>query len=221
MNNWSDYERFLKPVHLEGKAVTLTIVKATEEETHPQKGKTTTSPVLWFREKPFGLILSPTNRATLIALYGDAIAGCIGKPITVQAVSVKVAGNDKQPIRILKQRPAAPSIEPATGEIVPPSWVVPPQGATPEAVYEQAHGPEWVGNLGEAPGELDAHFGGPKLTATTAQTSPDFCTRHSVVMTETSPKTGLPFHRITEDSKVGFCNGVETKFGNGHAAGGK
>lgn len=130
MNNWSDYETFLKPVHLKGQAVTLTIVKASEEETHPQRGKTVTSPVLWFKELPFGLILSPTNRATLIALYGDAIAGCLGKPITVQAVAMKVAGNDKQPIRILKQRPAAAHVDTATGEIV--------QSAAPAVVQPAA-----------------------------------------------------------------------------------
>ncbi len=119
-NNWSDYERFLKPVHLKGQAVTLTIVKMTEEETHPQRGKSVSSPVLWFRELPFGLIVSPTNRQTLIALYGDKVADCIGKPITVQSVAVKVAGNDRQPLRILKQRPSAPHIETTTGEIVDP-----------------------------------------------------------------------------------------------------
>lgn len=141
--NWSDYERFLKPVHLDGQAVTLTIVKATEEETHPQKGKTVVSPVLWFRENPFGLILSPTNRATLIALYGDAIAGCLGKPITLQAVAVKVAGNDKQPIRILRQRPAAPHVETDTGEMVDSPLPIPDSHSS----------------------ELDEHFGSPKLTA--------------------------------------------------------
>lgn len=119
--NWSDYEMYLKPVHLKGQAITLTIVKATEEETHPQRGKSVISPVLWFREIPFGLILSPTNRQTLIILYGDSIAGCIGKPIVVKAVKETVAGRAKEPIRIQNVRPNAPTIEPATGEIVTPT----------------------------------------------------------------------------------------------------
>lgn len=169
--NWSDYERFLKPVHLNGKAVTLTIVKATEEETHPQKGKAVSSPVLWFREKPFGLILSPTNRATLIALYGDPITNCIGKPITVHAVAMKVGGNDKQPIRILNKRPAAPSIDVATGEIVPPaaSGVVTlaagDAATTPAPSLEEPRGPDWPAGLGDEQSELDAHFGTSKITA--------------------------------------------------------
>lgn len=129
--NWSDYERFLKPVHLKGQSVTLTIVKATEEETHPQKGKTVLSPVIWFREIPFGLILSPTNRQTLIGLYGDRVSDCLGKPIVVKAVKEKVAGRDKEPIRIQNMRPNAPKIEVETGEIVePPVQSVPSDPAT-------------------------------------------------------------------------------------------
>ncbi len=151
--NWSDYERFLKPAHLKGQAVTLTIVKATEEETHPQKGKATLSPVLWFREVPFGLILSPTNRQTLTALYGDAIQDCIGKPIAVQAVSVKVAGSDKQPIRILRQRPNAPHVEPATGEIIEPPPVTYPTHE--ERVIPQTP----TSNSNSPASELDASLG--------------------------------------------------------------
>lgn len=161
-SNWSDYEVFMKPVHLKGQAVTLTITKATEEETHPQRGKTVLSPVLWFRELPFGLILSPTNRTTLIGLYGDRVQDCIGKPIVVKAVKEKVAGRDKEPIRIQPTRPNAPKIEPSTGEIVePPAAVgVPsPMGevgasAPGEGLPAQAVAPASVGES-----ELDKHFG--------------------------------------------------------------
>lgn len=163
--NWSDYEVFLKPVHLKGQPITLTIVKAVEEETHPQKGKTVMSPVLYFRELPFGLILSPTNRQTLIALYGDRVADCVGKPITVQAVAMKVAGNDKQPIRILKQRPAATSIVPATGEIVEPSSAA----EQPEPVGNDLPLPvgegKGEGGRGEGGSELDKYFGPNPRTA--------------------------------------------------------
>lgn len=155
-NNWSDYERYLKPIHLKGQPVTLTIVKAVEEETHPQKGKTVMSPVLYFRELPFGLILSPTNRQTLIALYGDRVADCVGKPITVQAVAMKVAGNDKQPIRIMKQRPNAPAIVPATGEIVEPASVT----EHPSPVGESGAAAQ-----GEGGSELDKYFGPNPRTA--------------------------------------------------------
>lgn len=163
MPNWSDYERYLKPIHLKGQPVTLTIVKAVEEETHPQKGKTVMSPVLYFRELPFGLILSPTNRQTLIALYGDRVADCVGKPITVQAVAMKVAGNDKQPIRIMKQRPAAPAIVPATGEIVEPASVT----EQPSPMGNDLHLPQGEGR-GEGGSELDKYLG-PRVPDTTLQ----------------------------------------------------
>lgn len=120
MKNWSDYETFLKPVHLKNAERVLTITRITEEDTHPQPGKTVKSPVIWFKELPQGLILSPTNRQTLISLYGDDVQACVGKPIAVKAISVRVGGKDKQPIRIQSNRPVAPRVEPSTGEIVEP-----------------------------------------------------------------------------------------------------
>lgn len=150
--NWSDYEVFMKPVHLKGQAVTLTIVKTTEEKTHPQRGKEVISPVLWFRELPFGLILSPTNRATLIALYGDRVQDCIGKPISVKAVKEQVAGRDKEPIRIQAVRPNAPRVEVETGEIVPPA-----SSGSVEPVPSPVGEGQGDGKGGGS--ELDKHFG--------------------------------------------------------------
>lgn len=144
--NWSDYEVYLKPIHLKGKTVTLTIVRAVEEDTHPKGGAVVKAPVLYFRELPFGLILSPTNRQTLAALYGDAVSECIGKPIAVQSVAVRVGNLQKTPIRILNQRPAAPRVEPATGEIVEPASVT--ERAADTAVMDET-----------PTSELDKHFG--------------------------------------------------------------
>lgn len=162
-DNLSDYERYLKPVHLKGKEVTLTITRFTEEETHPQRGQAKTALVAWFRELPFGLILSPTNRQTLMEA-GDSIAGWIGKPITVKSVPIgKVGPVQRSPIRIVNTRPAAPSVNPATGEIVSPS---PSQGEG-EAPVTYPEQPEHliVTGLAPEPSELDAHFGTPKITA--------------------------------------------------------
>lgn len=207
-HNWSDYEMFLKPIHLKSAERVLTITRISEEDTHPQPGKTVKSPVLWFKELPFGLILSPTNRQTLIELFGDEVNACLGKPIAVKAVAMKVGGRDKQPIRIQKRRPAAPHVETSTGEI---------REAAPaaEGVTYPEH-PETI--ITEPPrSELDAHFGTQKITAGAP------CTLHNVKMGEISKKTSLPYHRLTtEDGLVGFCNGSEVKFaGNGHAAAGK
>lgn len=161
--NWSDYEKFLKPVHLKGEPRTLTITRITEEETHPRPGETVRSPVLWFKEVPFGLILSPTNRQTLIALYGDEKNACIGKPIVVKAIDMKVGGRDKQPLRIQKQRPNAPQIDPATGEIhaVLPPVVEPPapQAAETNASIVYPQQPERMIEEPKRGSELDAFFG--------------------------------------------------------------
>lgn len=155
-DTWSSYERFMKPIHLKGQSVTLTIIKASEEETHPQKGKTVKAPVLWFREMPFGLILSPTNRATLIALYGDRVADCIGKPISVKAVKEQVAGRDKEPIRIQAVRPNAPKVEPGTGEIVEPVTRASEAGTPPSEPERKPDEPPVS--------ELDKHFGPRTVT---------------------------------------------------------
>ena len=162
--NWSDYEVYLKPIHLKGKTVTLTIVRAVEEDTHPKGGAVVKAPVLYFRELPFGLILSPTNRQTLAALYGDAVSECIGKPIAVQSVAVRVGNLQKTPIRILNQRPAAPRVEPAPGEIVEPASVT----EQPSPVGNDLPLPVGEGRgegRGEGGSELDKYFGPNPRTA--------------------------------------------------------
>lgn len=187
--NWSDYEQYLKPYHLKGKAHTLTIASITEEETHPQGGKARIAPVVWFKEHPFsqwGFVLSPTNRHTLIEIYGDPINDSIGKTITIKSISIgKVAGKEQAPIRISSRRPAtassrpdqeisdqlkAPTIdEPArpdvdreTGEIFDT-----PTNPTDETTY-----PEQPERLQvESQSELEQHFG-PSQTAE-ASTWPD------------------------------------------------
>lgn len=149
--NWSDYELYLKPIHLKGKTVTLTILRAVEEDTHPKGGAVVKAPVLYFRELPFGLILSPTNRQTLAALYGDQVSDCIGKPIAVQSVSVRVGNMNKTPIRILNQRPNAPAIVPATGEIVSQDTAPVEQPDTPASELDKHFGPRTVEPLIEWP----------------------------------------------------------------------
>jgi hypothetical protein len=216
MNNWSDYEMYLKPVHLKGQSVTLTIIKATEEETHPQRGKTVKSPVLWFRELPFGLILSPTNRSTLIALYGDRVSDCIGKPIIVKAVNEKVAGRDKQPIRIQPTRPNAPKVEPTTGEIVDQSAsdqvsTELPDKKTDAPSYCRLHLCDMTTN---SVGVYTHAVGDGGLCNGTASLpdAPDRCALHVAKMAEQSG-TGVLFHRLKDsDGKtVAYCDGAAVK----------
>lgn len=158
--NWSDYEMYLKPIHLKGKTVTLTIVRAVEEDTHPKGGAVVKAPVLYFRELPFGLILSPTNRQTLAALYGDHVSECIGKPIAVQSVAVRVGNVQKTPIRILNQRPNAPAIVPSTGEIVAPLSAAESRAVTEQPPLSEPEQPP----ADKPESELDKHFGPRTVT---------------------------------------------------------
>jgi hypothetical protein len=97
---WSDFERYLKSVHLLGRRATVKVARVAIEELHPRPGKVERAPVVYFEGKSKGLILSATNQRTLARLFGDDINACVGKLVTLEAVEVKVAGVSKYPIRI-------------------------------------------------------------------------------------------------------------------------
>jgi len=108
---WSDFDRYLKGDHLQGKTFTLTIARVEVEETHPRPTMTQLSPVLYFRETSKGLICSPTNQDKLTKIFGDDIAACIGQRVTLKAEPRRVAGRDTLPIYIYPAgdaKPAAP-----------------------------------------------------------------------------------------------------------------
>jgi hypothetical protein len=97
---WSDFERYLKSVHLQGKRATVKIERVAIEELHPRPGKVERAPVVYFEGKSKGLILSATNQRTLARLFGDDMTACVGKTVTLEAVEVPVAGVKRHPIRI-------------------------------------------------------------------------------------------------------------------------
>jgi hypothetical protein len=97
---WSDFERYLKSAHLQGKRATVKIVRVAIEELHPRPGKVERAPVIYFEGKSKGLILSATNQRTLARLFGDDINGCVGKTVSLEAIEVPVAGVTRHPIRI-------------------------------------------------------------------------------------------------------------------------
>jgi hypothetical protein len=111
---WSDFDKYLKGEHLEGKAYTVTIRAVEIEETHPRPGQVQLAPVAYFKETKKGLVLTPTNQDALARLFGDDITGCIGKPIVIKAEQMRVAGNDRLPIRIYPAN--KPTVDDLTGE---------------------------------------------------------------------------------------------------------
>lgn len=98
---WSDFEKYVRGAHLQGRRVTLTIAGVQLEEVHAG-GEAAEKPVLYFKETKKGLILTPTNQRVLADLFGDDVAACVGQRITLEAVRLKVAGRETLPIRLRK-----------------------------------------------------------------------------------------------------------------------
>jgi len=104
---WSDFDRWLKADHLQGKARTLTIDQVVVEEVYSQAEKRNRpAPVLYFRETKKGLVLSQTNQDALQALFGDDVGGCFGKRVLLDPTPMRVAGRELTVIR-LKAAPGA------------------------------------------------------------------------------------------------------------------
>ncbi|MBM4094946.1 MAG: hypothetical protein FJ276_36885 [Planctomycetes bacterium] len=106
---WSDFEKYLKGEHLQGRKPTVTIEKITLEECYAASGRPEQKPVAYFQGSKKGLILSPTNMRALHALFGDNVAACIGKRVQLEAVPMRVAGRDTLPVRINPAPPAPTS----------------------------------------------------------------------------------------------------------------
>lgn len=119
-----DYDRHLKSEHLNGKAWSLTIRAVGEAKLgKPRANEITTlagsipnqdakTPMIFFREVQKYLILSNTNRARLVAMFGPDPAKWIGKQITVKAEAAQVGRETKYPVRV--QSPAATGEAPPT-----------------------------------------------------------------------------------------------------------
>lgn len=92
---WSDLDEYLKPAHLPaGKVVTVIIDRVEFRTLHPRPGQEVIKPVLLFKGKQKGLILTSTNQDFLRAVYGDDIAASNGQTVTLRAVTKKIACKD-------------------------------------------------------------------------------------------------------------------------------
>ncbi len=98
---WSDFDRWLKADHLQGKARTLTIDQVVVEEVYSQAEKRNRpAAVLYFRETKKGLVLSQTNQDALQALFGDDVTSCFGKKVLLEPTPMRVAGWELTVIRL-------------------------------------------------------------------------------------------------------------------------
>jgi hypothetical protein len=116
-SKWSQYEKWLKPVHLKQGKGALTIAAVADEELYDGHGKSDLIPVASFKECRYKLTLTLTNRRKLTELFGDEIEGCIAKRVVIEVASVKVGPQTKSVLRITAVAPAA-KLDVKTGELV-------------------------------------------------------------------------------------------------------
>lgn len=72
-------------------------------------------PILYFDGKEKGMVCNKTNAKTVASLYGNDVAGWIGKSIALYVATTRdpSGGGDVECIRV---RPAAPKAEPVKGK---------------------------------------------------------------------------------------------------------
>jgi hypothetical protein len=115
-SKWSQYEKWLKPIHLKQGRGVLTIVAVEDETLYDGHGTSEVVPVATFKETRHKLALTNTNRHKLLDLFGDEIADTLGKRIVVEVSSVRVGPTSKQVIRITSVAPPQ-KVDVKTGEI--------------------------------------------------------------------------------------------------------
>ena len=109
---WSDLDPYLKAAYLPaGKSVPATVDRIEFQTVHPRPGVEEIKPVCYFAGKTKGLILTSTNQKYLRAAYGDDITASYGKPVTLRAVTKRVAGREVDTILI-----GQPTAQPADGK---------------------------------------------------------------------------------------------------------
>ena len=82
---WSDFDKFVRGEHLQGKTVQVVIERVTVEKFYIGGGKIA-KPCLWFKGTQKGLPLNDGNRRTLARLFGDDVNAVIGKAVTLAAI---------------------------------------------------------------------------------------------------------------------------------------
>lgn len=85
ISKWSDFDKYVRGEHLNGKPVRVVIDHVTVEKFFVNGGKVV-KPCLWFKGTAKGLPLNDGNRRALAKLFGDNIDAALGQAITLAAV---------------------------------------------------------------------------------------------------------------------------------------
>lgn len=100
--------KYVKAADLNGKTVTLTILRVTMEEMITHKEERTKKPVVWFEKAMKGFVLNVTNANIIVNLYGDETDNWTGKRIAIYPTRVKAFGQMQDCIRVREEVPAVP-----------------------------------------------------------------------------------------------------------------
>ena len=99
---WSDFDEYLKPEHLGGQVAYAVTEHVELKKLHPKPGVEQVRPVLYFVGKSKGLILTVTNQDYLKKEFGDNVEDCLGKRLSLRAVTKVIAGRELETIIIQK-----------------------------------------------------------------------------------------------------------------------
>ena len=98
--------KYVKAADLDGKTVTLTILKVTLEEMTTHDNKKSNKPVVWFEKATKGFVINLTNALIIANLYGDETELWTGKRISIYPTRVKAFGQMQDCIRVREEVPA-------------------------------------------------------------------------------------------------------------------
>lgn len=98
--------KYVKAADLDGKTVTLTILKVTMEEMTTHDNKKANKPVVWFEKATKGFVINLTNALIIANLYGDETDNWTGKRISIYPTRVKAFGQMQDCIRVREEVPA-------------------------------------------------------------------------------------------------------------------
>lgn len=91
---------FLKAAHLDGRDVTVTMLKVTQEAVGVDKEL---RPVLFVEQFAKGIVLNKTNARRIVGLYGPTTEDWTGKQITLFPTEAEFKGESVECIRIRAQ----------------------------------------------------------------------------------------------------------------------
>lgn len=126
----SDFDKYLKPGHLAGKQITMTVThvgveifRSRQREfviagTAPEEKPDELSMVLHFREYPKPLRVNALNRAKLDEALGEDPSALIGCKLTLRAITMRQFGG-QEAIDIVKiDRPSGAPLQPAVDVVL-------------------------------------------------------------------------------------------------------